>query len=564
MKIYEEWCARVKDEELLAELTNMRGDSALIEDSFYCELKFATAGLRGVLGAGTNRMNIYTVRKATDGFAKYLLTRSKNPSMAISYDSRIKSELFAKEAARVLSGNGVRVHLTKTLTPTPFLSFCVRSLKCDGGIMITASHNPAKYNGYKAYGADGCQMREEAAAEVLKFSGECDMFALNPPSFEDALMQGMISYVGDNVYEQYMEKVLSESIMPVGEGLKLVYTPLNGTGNIPVRDVLKRVGITDVSVVPEQENPDGNFTTCPSPNPEIKGALSLALKLGEQVGADLILATDPDADRVGIAVPDGEGYTLMSGNEVGVLLLDYILTARQEKGTLPEKPILMKSIVTTGLADAVAAANGVEVINLLTGFKYIGEQLSLLEEKGEEGRFILGFEESYGYLAGAHVRDKDAVVACMLIAEMTGYYKGKGVTLAQQLKRIYDKYGFYLHAIDNFSFEGAAGMESMNTIMRSLRQSPPREIGGLSVLSFADYEAGKRVNLQIGEEAEISLPRSDVLQFDLEGGAQAIVRPSGTEPKIKVYLTATGADKNAAAAVCKRVSDELKLKIKAD
>lgn len=544
-ELYKLWLEKaVDDADLQTELKSIEGDDEAIKDRFYRNLEFGTGGLRGVIGAGTNRLNVYTIRRVTQGLADYVNEAFKNPSVAISYDSRIKSDVFAKAAAGVLVANGIKVYIYSELMPTPMLSFAVRNLKCDAGIMVTASHNPAKYNGYKAYGADGCQMTLEAAAIVLNKINSLDMFAdVKNSDFEAGLASGMIEYISDAVIEEYYKNVLAQGIntkLCAESGLKLVYTPLNGTGNKPVRAILDRIGIKDVVVVPEQEMPDGNFPTCPFPNPEIKEALNLGLKLCEEYKPDLLLATDPDADRVGIAVPSENGYVLFSGNEVGALLLEYIASQRTALGTMPEKPVTIKTIVTTDIIKAIAKEYGIEVIEVLTGFKFIGEQIGFLEAKGEEDRYIFGFEESYGYLAGSYVRDKDAVVASMLIVEMAAYYRTKGISLIQARENLYKKYGVYVHSQQSFVCEGASGMEKMKEIMSGLRANHPTEIGGLKVTVFEDYIASTSKNVETGEVTAITLPKSDVLSFKLTDGASVVIRPSGTEPKIKAYYTTTG------------------------
>lgn len=532
-----------EDPDLQEELNKIKGDDEAVLDRFYRDLEFGTGGLRGVIGAGTNRMNIYTVRRATQGFADYLNQEYSNPSVAISYDSRIKSDLFSKAAAEVLAANGIKVYIYTELMPTPCLSFAVRALKCQGGIMVTASHNPAKYNGYKVYGEDGCQITLRGAEIILEKINSLDMFnGVKHSSFDDEVAKGNIEFIGENVIEDFYKNVIAEGInadLCASSGLKVVYTPLNGTGNKPVREILKRIGITDVTIVKEQENPDGNFTTCPYPNPEIREALEVGLRYCDEVKPDLLLATDPDCDRVGIAVPDGKGgYALFSGNEVGAMLLEYICEQRIKKGTMPVNPVTVKTIVTTDIVNLIAQNYGVEVRDVLTGFKFIGEQIGMLEEKGEENRYIFGFEESYGYLSGSYVRDKDAVNASMLICEMAAYYRTQGITLIQARENMYKKYGFFYQTLYSFTFEGASGMKHMDEIMTSLRTNPPAEIGGLKVERFEDYKAGTSKNLTTGETAELTLPKSNVLAFYLENNCKAIVRPSGTEPKIKTYLTA--------------------------
>ncbi|MBQ6250736.1 phospho-sugar mutase [Ruminococcus sp.] len=544
MELYDLWCKNAKeDPDLKAELDKIKGDSEAINDRFYRDLEFGTGGLRGVIGAGTNRMNIYTVRRATQGFADYLNQEYDNPSVAISYDSRIKSDVFSKAAAEVLAANGIKVHIYTELMPTPCLSWAVRALKCQGGIMVTASHNPAKYNGYKVYGEDGCQITLRGAEIILEKINSLDVFTgVKTSDFEEELAKGNISYIGEDVIEDFYKHVLAEGIntdLCPTSGLKVVYTPLNGTGNKPVREILKRIGITDVTVVKEQENPDGNFTTCPYPNPEIREALQVGLSYCDKVQPDLLLATDPDCDRVGIAVPDGKGgYALFSGNEVGAMLLEYICEQRIKKGTMPKDPIAVKTIVTTDIVNLIGKEYGVEIIDVLTGFKFIGEQIGFLEAKGEENRYVFGFEESYGYLSGSYVRDKDAVDASMLICEMAAYYRTQGITLMQARENMYKKYGMFLQTLYSFEFEGESGMKHMEEIMTGLRENHPTAIGGLKVERFEDYKASTSKNIATGEVKELTLPKSNVLAFYLEGGCKAIVRPSGTEPKIKTYITA--------------------------
>ena len=544
MELYDLWCKNAKeDPDLKAELDRIKGDSEAINDRFYRDLEFGTGGLRGVIGAGTNRMNIYTVRRATQGFADYLNQEYDNPSVAISYDSRIKSDVFSKAAAEVLAANGIKVHIYTELMPTPCLSWAVRALKCQGGIMVTASHNPAKYNGYKVYGEDGCQITLRGAEIILEKINSLDVFTgVKTSDFEEELTKGNISYIGEDVIEDFYKHVLAEGIntdLCPTSGLKVVYTPLNGTGNKPVREILKRIGITDVTVVKEQENPDGNFTTCPYPNPEIREALQVGLSYCDKVQPDLLLATDPDCDRVGIAVPDGKGgYALFSGNEVGAMLLEYICEQRIKKGTMPKDPIAVKTIVTTDIVNLIGKEYGVKIIDVLTGFKFIGEQIGFLEAKGEENRYIFGFEESYGYLSGSYVRDKDAVDASMLICEMAAYYRTQGITLMQARENLYKKYGMFLQTLYSFEFDGESGMKHMEEIMTGLRENHPTVIGGLKVERFEDYKASTSKNIATGEVKELTLPKSNVLAFYLEGGCKAIVRPSGTEPKIKTYITA--------------------------
>lgn len=551
-ELYKLWCEKaVDDADLIPELKSIEGNDSEIEDRFAISLKFGTAGLRGVIGAGTNRMNIYTVRQATQGLADYVNQEFKNGSVAIAYDSRIKSDIFAKEAAGVLAANGIKVYIYPELMPTPMLSFAVRELKCDSGIVITASHNPAKYNGYKVYGSDGCQMPPQAADIVLEKISHVDVLSgAKVIDFEEGINSGKIEYISQAVFDRYLEKVKEQSIHPeiVAEsGLKVVYTPLNGTGNKPIRQILKNIGVKDVTVVPEQELPDGNFPTCPFPNPEIKEALQKGLELSYEVKPDLLLASDPDADRMGIAVPDGNGdFVLFSGNEVGALLLEYICHERTKLGTMPKNPITVKTIVSTDIIAKIAEAYNVEMIEVLTGFKFIGEQIGMLEENNEEDRYIFGFEESYGYLAGSYVRDKDAVVASMLVCEMTAFYRTQGISLIQARENLYKKYGNFVHTQKSFICEGLSGMERMAEIMAELRQNPPAAIGGLKVLAIADYKESVKKNLTSNDEETITLPKSDVISFILENNAKVIIRPSGTEPKIKAYYTTTDKDRKKA------------------
>lgn len=561
-QLYDLWCKNATDDkDLLPELLEIKGNEKEIEDRFAVSLKFGTAGLRGVIGAGTNRMNVYTVRQATQGLADYCNEDFENPSIAIAYDSRIKSDVFAKEAAACLAANGIKVYIYPELMPTPMLSYAVRALNCDSGIVITASHNPAKYNGYKVYGPDGCQMTLDAANKVLQNIEKVDMFTdAKTMDFDSGVKSGKIEYIGRDIYEGYLKAVKECGIHTdcVAEsGMKVVFTPLNGTGNKPIRDILKMIGVKDVVVVPEQENPDGNFPTCPFPNPEIKEALALGIELSEKQHPDLLLASDPDADRMGIAVPDKNGeFVLFSGNEVGALLLEYICKERTALGTMPKNPITIKTIVTTDIIKKIADEYGVEMIEVLTGFKFIGEQIGLLEKKGEQDRFIFGFEESYGYLGGSYVRDKDAVIASMLICEMTAFYKTKGISLIQARANMYAKYGNFVHTQKSFICEGVSGMEKMTEIMDSLRNDPPKEISGLSVLKFSDYLTGVTLDCLTGNKSEITLPKSNVLSFVLQDGAKVILRPSGTEPKIKAYYTTIAERRRDAEALEEKISKD--------
>ena len=554
MDDYKRWLeADLEDPALTEELKKIDGQEDDIKDRFAVSLKFGTAGLRGVLGAGSNRMNIYVVRQATQGLANWVKTQGGNQLVAISYDSRINSDVFAKNAACVLAANGIKVRIYDALMPVPALSFATRYYQANAGIMVTASHNPAKYNGYKAYGPDGCQMTDDAAAVVYAEIQKTDILeGAKLMSFEEGVEKGLIEYVGEDCKEGLYDAIKACQVRPglcKTAGLKLVYSPLNGSGLVPVMRILNDIGIDDITIVPEQQYPDGNFPTCPYPNPEIFEALRLGLELAEKSGADLMLATDPDADRVGIAMkcPDGS-YELVSGNEVGVLLLDYICEGRIEKGTMPKNAVAVKSLVSTPLADAVAANYGVEMRNVLTGFKWIGDQIARLEAAGEVERFILGFEESYGYLAGPYVRDKDAIIGSMLICEMAAYYRSIGSSVKERLESIYAKYGRYLNKVESFEFPGLRGLDKMAGIMASLRENPPVEIGGYKVAKVTDYT----------KTEETGLPAANVLVYGLEGGATVIVRPSGTEPKIKTYFTTLGKDLAEAEAQKNVLADALK------
>lgn len=556
---YNEWLENaVEDKDLKAELESIKNNEDEIYDRFYTALKFGTAGLRGIIGAGTNRMNIYVVRQATQGLANYVLKKYGNGSVAISHDSRIKADLFMNEAARVLAANGIKVYITSELQPTPVLSYLVRYFKCQAGIMVTASHNPAAYNGYKAYGEDGCQMTDVAANTVYDEISKLDMFKdVKITDFDEAVKSGMIEYVDESVYDTYLEKVMEQQVNPgvcKGADLKVVYTPLNGTGNKLVRKVLGKIGVNDVVVVPEQELPDGNFTTCPYPNPEIKEALAKGLELCEKEQPDLLLATDPDADRVGIAVKDYDGsYRLISGNEDGVMLTNYILSCKKASGKLPEKPVVVKTIVTTKLINKLCEKYGCELKNVLTGFKYIGEVILNLEKKHEENRYLFGFEESYGYLSGTYVRDKDAVVASMLVCEMAAYYKKQGKSLAEVIDGLYEEFGYYLNQTYSFEFDGAAGMQKMSDIMTAVRDNTPKSIAGYDVVKVSDYLLRKETDVATGSVTDIDLPKSNVIALHLADDNAVIIRPSGTEPKIKLYITSVGKDKDNATEICEKL-----------
>lgn len=563
--LYNEWLEKaVADPDLKAELESIKGNDDEILDRFYKSLEFGTAGLRGVIGAGTNRMNVYTVGRATQGLADYLNANFENPSIAIGYDSRIKSEYFSKEAAKVLAANGVKVYIYDELEPTPCLSFAIRKFHTSSGIILTASHNPGKYNGYKCYDRRGYQMTDDAAEETYNYIQKVDYFTgIKSMDFDKALESGMIEYIGEDVIEEFLDEVQKQCINPEickNAGLKVIYTPLNGTGNKPVRKILDRIGIKDVYVVPEQEMPDGNFPTCPYPNPEIEQVFECGLKMADEIKPDILLATDPDCDRVGIAVPDKDGkLVLMSGNEVGAMLLNYILSQKKEKGMLSDTAIAVKSFVSTDLAEEIAKKYGCAFKNLLTGFKYIGELITNLEEEGRADDFVMGFEESYGYLAGTHARDKDAVVGSMMICEMASYYKMQGKSLVEVMDDIYSEFGYYCNIVKSYEFEGAAGMEKMAQIMNSLRENPPTEFAGTPVTYIGDYMTSTAKYLDTGREEKIDLPKSNVLAYKTADGNGVIVRPSGTEPKIKTYITAIGKTKETAQQTAdKLIADTVK------
>ena len=553
-ELLDTWIENVTDEELLGELKAMReaGDEDAITDAFFQELAFGTAGLRGTLGAGTNRMNIYTVGRATQGFADYLVKNFENPTVAIARDSRNKGELFVKTTAAILAANGVTSYVYPKISPVPTLSWATRYLKCSGGICMTASHNPAAYNGYKAYGPDGCQITSEAADAISAAMNACDPFHdVKTMDFDEAVEQGLVKWIGDEVLDAYYDAVVDKSVNNLtpeqiaNAPLKLVYTPLNGTGLIPVTKVLNKVGVTDITIVPEQKDPDGDFPTCPYPNPEIREAMQKGIDLCQEVKPDLLLATDPDADRVGVACADGDDYTLLTGNEMGVLLLDYICKMRAERGEDLSNKVAVTTIVSSAMVDALADEYGFELRRCLTGFKYIGDIITGLSDAGEVDRFIFGFEESYGYLSGDHVRDKDAVNASMLICQMAQYYKLQGLNLVQAMRALYEKYGYYHNKTVSLSYPGADGAAKMAGIMKALRAEAPSEIAGAKVEAVVDYATC--VN---------GLPKADVIEFDLEGGNKAIVRPSGTEPKIKLYIFAKGEDAAAADALIDAIEED--------
>lgn len=535
---YQRWLAAdLQDADLSPELRKIQGNDEEIKDRFAVSLQFGTAGLRGVLGAGTNRMNIYVVAQATQGLANWVKTQGGTQTVAISFDTRLKSDVFSKTAAGVLAANGIKVRIYDAAMPVPALSFATRYYNCNAGIMVTASHNPAKYNGYKAYGPDGCQMPDQAADVVYNEIQKIDVLnGAQQISFAQGVEDGLIRFVGDDCKKAFYEAIEACQVRPglaATSGLKLVYSPLNGSGLVPVTQVLKDIGITDITIVPEQEYPNGYFTTCSYPNPEIYAALESGLKLAKECDADLMLATDPDADRVGIAMkcPDGT-YELVTGNEMGALLLDYICAGRIEKGTMPKDPVAVMSLVSTPLAKAIAKHYNVELRSVLTGFKWIGDQILNLEKNHQENRFIFGFEESYGYLAGSYVRDKDAVVASMLICEMAAYYRANGSSIKQRLEEIYSQYGRYFNKTDSFEFPGLSGMDKMAGIMAQLRKEPLTAIGAHKIAKAVDFKKSE----------ETGLPPANVLLYELENGATVIIRPSGTEPKIKAYFTTLGKD----------------------
>lgn len=560
--LYNEWLEKADaDPDLKVELENIKGNDDEILDRFYRSLEFGTAGLRGVIGAGTNRMNVYTVGRATQGLADYLNDNYDSPSVAIGYDSRIKSDYFSRESAEILAANGIKVYIYDELEPTPCLSYAVRKLKASGGIIITASHNPAKYNGYKCYNSKGYQMTDDEAAQTYEYIKKVDYFTgIKKVDFDSALSDGKIEYIGEKLIESFLDEVQKQCINPDivrKADLKVIYTPLNGTGNKPVRKILDRIGVKNVYVVPEQEKPDGNFPTCPFPNPEIKQVFELGLEMNKKIGADILLATDPDCDRVGIAVPDDSGkLVLMSGNEVGAMLLNYILSQKKEKGLLSDNSIAVKSFVSTDLAEVIAKKYNCKFKNLLTGFKYIGELVTNLEAEGRASDFVMGFEESYGYLAGTHARDKDAVVASMLICEMAAYYKTKNMNLVDVMESLYEEFGFYANVVESYTFEGASGMEKMASIMDGLRTNAPSKIAGYDVVSVSDYEASKTVFADGRADEKIELPKSNVLAYGLTDGNKLIVRPSGTEPKIKAYITAVGKSREEADSIAAKLIDD--------
>ena len=550
---YETWLEKaVADPDLKPELEAMAGDETKIEDAFYKDLEFGTAGLRGVIGAGTNRMNVYIVARASQGLSNYVINHfaPEERRIAISYDSRIKSDVFAKIAAEVFAANGIKAYIFPQLMPVPCVSYATRHLKCAAGIMVTASHNPSKYNGYKVYGADGCQMTTAAANEVLGEIEKLDLFADSKKiPFEDGLKAGSIEWIPEDVYTAFVEEVKKQSVVgdaEINKDVAIVYSPLNGAGLKPVLRTLKETGYTNITVVKEQEQPDGNFPTCPYPNPEIHEAMALGMEYAAKYNADLLLATDPDSDRVGIAVKDKDGsYQLLSGNQTGMLLTDYVCARRTENGTMPKDPVVIKTIVTTDMVEQIASHYGVRTVNVLTGFKYIGEQIGLLEKQGKADSYIFGFEESYGYLSGSYVRDKDAVDAAFLICEMFCYYKTRGISLLEKLDELYKTYGYCLNTLYSYQFEGAAGFAKMQEIMKDFQTAGIQEFGGRKVETLLDYNTGID-----------GLPKENVLKFLLEGHGSVVVRPSGTEPKLKTYVTVSATDKAAAEAIEQKIGEE--------
>ncbi len=543
----------IEDIDVANELKAIEGNEEKIEDAFYRDLEFGTGGLRGVIGAGTNRMNIYTVAKASQGLADYVVKHfaPEERSIAVSYDSRIKSDLFARIASGVFAANGIKVYIYPCLMPTPCLSYATRALKCASGIMVTASHNPSKYNGYKVYGNDGCQITTEAAKEILAEIEKLDVFNdIKRIDFEEGVKNGKIEYISEQIYTDFTNEVKAQSMLgdeKVNKDLAIVYTPLNGSGLKPVLRALTESGFSNITVVKEQEQPNGNFPTCPYPNPEIREALQLGLDYAKKCNADLLLATDPDCDRVGIAVKDASGeHVLLTGNEVGMLLLDFICSRRIAMGKMPSDPVVVKTIVTIDMAKRIAAKYGVKTIDILTGFKFIGEQIGLLEAQGKEDSYILGFEESYGYLSGTYVRDKDAVNAAFLICEMFAFYASKGISLLDKLNGLYEEFGYCLNTLYSFEFEGSAGFAKMQQIMKSFRESTP-DFKVRNVEEVLDYSLG--IN---------GLPKADVIKFILNDNCSVVIRPSGTEPKVKAYISVSAQTKDAAREIEQQLLASLK------
>lgn len=548
---YERWLQNAtEDQDIVTELEEMREEQ--IEDAFYRNLAFGTGGLRGTIGAGTNRMNVYTVAKASQGLADYLVKHFETPSVVIGYDSRIKSDVFAKVAASVFAANGIGVMIWPELNPVPTVSFATRYLHASAGVMITASHNPAKYNGYKVYGSDGCQITTDAAAEILNEIEKLDLFMdVKRTKFETALADEKIQYIEDTVLDAFLSEVKNQSVLygeEVNKNVAIVYSPLNGSGLKPVLRALKESGYTNITVVKEQEEPDGNFPTCPYPNPEIKEAMKLGMEYAKQCNADLLLATDPDCDRVGIAVKDKQGeYVLLSGNEAGMLLLDYICSQKKKHGKMPEDPVMIKTIVTTDMGEQIAEHYHVRTVNVLTGFKFIGEQIGLLEKRGKEDSYIFGFEESYGYLTGTYVRDKDGVNGAYMICEMFAYYASKGISLLDKLQELYEIYGYRLNTLHSYEFEGSSGFKKMQEIMAEFRNGLDT-IGPKKVENVLDYEKGLN-----------GLPKSDVLKYLLEDQCSVVVRPSGTEPKLKVYVSVCAESKEEASVLEQQITEHLRM-----
>jgi len=558
MDEYKCWLEKATaDVDVINELKQMEGDEAKIEDAFYRNLAFGTGGLRGTIGAGTNRMNVHTVAKASQGLADYLVKSFEKPSVVIGYDSRIKSDVFAKVAAATFAENGIQVHLWSELNPVPTVSFATRYLKASAGVMITASHNPSKYNGYKVYGADGCQITTEAAAEILAEIEKLDLFAdVKTGDFDQMLQSGKIEYIADEVLTAFIEAVKAQSVLfgeEVNKDVAIVYSPLNGSGLKPVTRTLKEMGYTNITVVKEQEQPDGNFPTCPYPNPEIKEAMALGMEYAKKCNADLLLATDPDCDRVGIAVKDRNNeYVLLSGNETGMLLLDYVCSQRAKHGKMPADPVMIKTIVTMDMGELIAKNYGVRTINVLTGFKFIGEQIGYLEKEGKEDFYIFGFEESYGYLSGGYVRDKDAVNGAYLICEMFSYYATQGISLLDKLNELYEKYGYCLNTLHSYEFEGSAGFAKMQEIMKTFHEGVGE---GKSIEAFG----GKKIHTVLDYSKGLDgLPKSDVLKYLLADNCSVVVRPSGTEPKLKTYISVSALTKEEAMDVESKIVEELK------
>lgn len=544
---YDLWMNSSSIDENTKEELRAISDEKEIEDRFYKDLEFGTGGLRGVIGAGSNRLNIYTVGKATQGFANYLNNHGKNPKVAIAYDSRNMSTEFAEYAGRVLAGNGIKVYLYDKLTPTPMLSFAVRELGCDGGIVLTASHNPKEYNGYKVYGSDGCQVTDVAANEIIGYVNKVDAFNdVVVMSKDEAVEGGLINYIGDEMYETYIERVKGltirdELVKEHASDLKIIYTPIHGTGNIPVRMILNKLGYKQVEIVKEQELPDGNFPTAPYPNPEDSKVFKLALEMAKDFNPDIILGTDPDCDRIGAVVKDNKGdYRVLTGNQVGVLLTHYIVSSLKDMNKLTPAGTIIKTIVSTDMVKPICKDYGVNLEEVLTGFKYIGELIKNFESAPEKNKFLLGFEESYGYLSGDFVRDKDAVVAAMLICEMTLYYKSIGKTLYEGLIDLYNKYGYYKEKLISIELKGKEGQEKIGEIIEFFRTEDIKTFGDYKVAVKEDYKLSTRKNVEADSEEEITLPKSNVLKFICDNGCYFVVRPSGTEPKMKVYLGVTG------------------------